>query len=70
MEPDLAAKLATDLEKHGAQVSVLVGDEDSSTIKKVEKLSNTMLKNGLMLFMQNGHLEAVFTAYSQNTKGF
>lgn len=38
MEPDLAAELATSLEKRKVQVVVLVGDEDSATIK------STMLK--------------------------
>lgn len=37
MEPDVAVELATTTVKHGAQVAVLVGDEDSSTIKKVRE---------------------------------
>ena len=40
MEPDAAVELATSTEKHGAQVAVLVGDEDSSTIKKVRESVN------------------------------
>ena len=37
MEPDLAAELTTAVEKQGAKVAVLVGDEDSVTIKKARE---------------------------------
>lgn len=37
MEADVAAALATSIEKDDAQVVILVGDEDSSTIKKVRE---------------------------------
>lgn len=37
MEPDVAAELANNSGKYGAQISVLVGDDDSATIKKVRE---------------------------------
>lgn len=37
MEPDVAAELANNTGKHGAQISILVGDDDSATIKKVRE---------------------------------
>ena len=37
MEPDVAVELANNAGKHGAQTSILVGDDDSSTIKKVRE---------------------------------
>lgn len=37
MEPDVAAELAVSTSQHGAQVTVLVGDDDSCTIKKVRE---------------------------------
>ena len=37
MEPDVAVELANNAGKHGAQISILVGDDDSSTIKKVRE---------------------------------
>lgn len=36
MESDVAAEVAN-TGKHGAQISVLVGDDDSATIKKVRE---------------------------------
>ena len=32
MEPDVAVELANNTGKHGAQICILVGDDDSSTI--------------------------------------
>ena len=37
MEPDVAAELANNSGRLGAQISVLVGDDDSATIKKVRE---------------------------------
>ena len=40
MEPDLASDMAKPIEKKSVQVAVLVGDDDSSTIKKVREIVN------------------------------
>lgn len=37
MEPDVAAELTVSASQHHVQVNILVGDEDSSTIKKVRE---------------------------------
>jgi len=37
MEPDVAVELANNAGNHGAQISIVVGDDDSSTIKKVKE---------------------------------
>lgn len=37
MEPDIVVELANNAGKHGAQISTLDGDNDSSTIKKVRE---------------------------------
>ena len=34
MEPEVAAELTVSASQHHVQVNILVGDEDSSTIKK------------------------------------
>jgi len=34
MEADAVVELANNAGKHGAQISILVGNDDSSTIKK------------------------------------
>ncbi len=45
MEPDLGAELAATCENHGVQVTILVGDDDSATIKKVrESVSHSVDK--------------------------
>ena len=45
MEPDVAAELAVYASEHGAPVAVLVGDDDSCTIKKVrESVSHVVIK--------------------------
>ena len=37
MEADAVVELANNAVKHGAQISILVGDNDSSTIKEVKE---------------------------------
>lgn len=37
MEADAVVELANDAGKHGAQIIILVGDDDSSTIKKIKE---------------------------------
>ena len=37
MEPDVGAELAKSCDEQGAQVAILVGDDDSATIKKVRE---------------------------------
>lgn len=37
MEADALVEFANNAGKHGAQISILVGDDDSSTIKKVKE---------------------------------
>lgn len=37
MEADAVVELANNAGKHGAQISILVGDDDSSTVKKVKE---------------------------------
>lgn len=45
MEPDVTAELAVYASEHGAPVAVLVGDDDSCTIKKVrESVSHDVIK--------------------------
>lgn len=45
MEPDVAAELAVYASEHGAPVAVLVGDDDTCTIKKVrESVSHDVIK--------------------------
>ncbi|KAK3741253.1 hypothetical protein QZH41_019950 [Actinostola sp. cb2023] len=69
MEPGLGAKLVQKLEQQlNTKVSVFVGDDDSSTIKKYEKLSAMMLKSGPTLFMPKGHLVPSYIVYNHNIK--
>lgn len=65
METDVCAQLVESCEENGeAQMAILVGDDDSSTIKKVRDT----LKNGLTLSMQRELLCLLFMVYRNHTK--
>ena len=69
MEADVCAQLVESCEENGeAQMAILVGDDDSSTIKKVRDTLNMTLKNGLILSMQRELLRLLFMVYRNHTK--
>ena len=69
MEADVCAQLVESCEENGeAQMAILVGDDDSSTIKKVRDTLDMTLKNGLILSMQRELLRLLFMVYRNHTK--
>ena len=69
MEADVCAQLVKSCEENGeAQMAILVGDDDSSTIKKVRDTLDMTLKNGLILSMQRELLRLLFMVYRNHTK--
>jgi len=68
MEPDVAAELTVSASQHLVQVNILVGDEDSSTIKKVRESVTHDAESGRTEWMLKGHLEPLCMPYRSITK--
>ena len=66
MEPDVAVELVKGAISAGAQVSVMVGDEDS--IKKVRESVTHEVDKWSDITHANGHLDPISTAYNHSIK--